>query len=198
MGPVITTVMNCLSTTAAFMSPGLSEEESLASLFGKYQARLLRLAYRITGNHADAEDAVQETFFRLSTRLNQFRGQSQFSTWVTRIAINQALTCLRQRRRDNALSLDECMAGDDERPQIELRDCRPMPDAAAFAGESRAQLEQCIMRLPKIYREIVLLYYVDELSIAEVKATLQLTEPTTKSRLVRARRMLRERLKEAR
>jgi RNA polymerase sigma-70 factor (ECF subfamily) len=107
------------------------------------------------------------------------------------------LTCLRQRKRARSVSLDEYLAGDDNRPQYELRDSRLTPDAALSAGESKALLERCITRLPKMYREIIKLYYFDELSIAEVRGTLSLTEPTVKSRLVRARRMLRDQLEAA-
>jgi RNA polymerase sigma-70 factor (ECF subfamily) len=155
------------------------------------------LRYRITGNQEDTEDAVQETLYRLATKAHQFRGQSQFSTWLTRIAINQALTCLRQRKRDRSVSLDEYLAGGDDKPQYELRDSRPTPDAALSARESKALPERCITRLPKMYREIIKLHYVDELSIAEIRRTLSLTEPTVKSRLVRARRMLRDQLEAA-
>ncbi len=187
------------STSAAFLIPlgTVPGVASVDSLFNKYRSRLFRLAYRITGNHEDAEDAVQETLYRVATKAHQFRGQSQFSTWLTRIAINQALTCLRQRKRDRSVSLDEYLAGDDERAQFELRDSRLTPDAALSAEESKALLERCITRLPKMYGEIIKLYYVDELSIAEVRGTLNLTEPTVNSRLVRARRMLRDQLQAA-
>ena len=190
--------MNALSNAASLTLPGpIPGVASVDSLFDSYRSRLFRLAYRITGNHEDAEDAVQETLYRVATKAHQFRGQSQFSTWLTRIAINQALSCLRQRKRDRSVSLDEYLAGDDDRPQFELRDSRLTPDAALSAGESKALLERCITRLPKMYREIIKLYYFDELSIAEVRGTLSLTEPTVKSRLVRARRMLRDQLEAA-
>jgi RNA polymerase sigma-70 factor (ECF subfamily) len=191
--------MNALSNAASLTLPGtIPGVASVDSLFASYRSRLFRLAYRITGNHEDAEDAVQETLYRVATKAHQFRGQSQFSTWLTRIAINQALTCLRQRKRDRSVSLDEYLAGDDDRPQFELRDSRLTPDAALSAGESKALLERCISRLPKMYSEIIKLYYVDELSIAEVRGTLNLTEPTVKSCLVRAGRMLRNQLEAAR
>jgi RNA polymerase sigma-70 factor (ECF subfamily) len=190
--------MNVLSNAVSITFPGtMPGVASVESLFDTYRSRLFRLAYRITGNHEDAEDAVQETLYRVATKAHQFRGQSQFSTWLTRIAINQALTCLRRRKRDRSVSLDEYLAGDDGKPQFELRDSRLTPDAALFAGESKALIERCITRLPKMYREIIKLYYVDELSIAEVRGTLSLTEPTVKSRLVRARRMLRDQLEAA-
>jgi RNA polymerase sigma-70 factor (ECF subfamily) len=190
--------MNVLSNAVSITFPGtMPGVASVESLFDTYRSRLFRLAYRITGNHEDAEDAVQETLYRVATKAHQFRGQSQFSTWLTRIAINQALTCLRRRKRDRSVSLDEYLAGDDGKPQFELRDSRLTPDAALSAGESKALLERCITRLPKMYREIITLYYVDELSIVEVRGTLNLTEPTVKSRLVRARRMLRDQLEAA-
>jgi RNA polymerase sigma-70 factor (ECF subfamily) len=190
--------MNALSNAASLTLPGtIPGVASVDSLFASYRLRLFRLAYRITGNHEDAEDAVQETLYRVATKAHQFRGQSQFSTWLTRIAINQALTCLRHRKRDRSVSLDAYLAGDDDRTQFELRHSRPTPDAALSVRESKALLERCITRLPKMYREIIKLYYVDELSIAEVRGTLSLTEPTVKSRLVRARRMLRDQLETA-
>jgi RNA polymerase sigma-70 factor (ECF subfamily) len=190
--------MNALPNTASLTLPGtIPGVASVDSLFASYRSRLFRLAYRITGNQEDAEDAVQETLYRLATKAHQFRGQSQFSTWLTRIAINQALTCLRQRKRDRSVSLDEYLAGGDDKPQYELRDSRPTPDAALSARESKALPERCITRLPKMYRQIIKLHYVDELSIAEIRRTLSLTEPTVKSRLVRARRMLRDQLEAA-
>ena len=133
---------------------------------------------------------LSKTLYKAMTRAHQFQGQSQFTTWLTRIAINQALTCLRQRKRDRATSLDEYVASDEDTRRYELRDAQPAPDSALFAHESTFLLERAIARLPRMYREIIKLYYVDELSIAEVRETLNLSEPTTKSRLVRARRML--------
>jgi RNA polymerase sigma-70 factor (ECF subfamily) len=184
--------MNALSNTvSSTFSETIQTVASVDVLFASYRSRLLRLAYRITGNHEDAEDAVQETLYRAITRAHQFQGQSQFTTWLTRIAINQALTCLRRRKRDRVTSLDEYFTSDEDTPRYELRDARPMPDSALSAQESTLLLERCIARLPRIYREIIKLYYVDELSITEVRETLSLTEPTTKSRMVRARRMLR-------
>jgi RNA polymerase sigma-70 factor (ECF subfamily) len=181
--------MNAFSNT---VSPTLSETIwSVSQLSTSYRSRLLRLAYRITGNQEDAEDAVQETLYRAMTRAHQFQGQSHFTTWLTRIAINQALTCLRKRRRDRTTSLDEYATTDEDTPRYELRDVRPTPDLSLFAHESTLLLERCIARLPSMYRQIIKLYYIDELSIAEIRETLSLTEPTTKSRLVRARRMLR-------
>lgn len=187
--------MTALSSSVALTFTGAASGiESCDLLFTSYRARLFRLAYRITGNHEDAEDAVQETLYRVVTKLNQFRGQAQFTTWLARIAINQSLSCLRQRKRHPASSLDEYLSGEGERPPVELRDTRPTPESTLFAGESKALLGRSIARLPRMYREIITLYYLHELSIVEVRRTLNLTESTVKSRLVRARRMLREQL----
>ena len=190
--------MDSLTSTASLIPLGtVPGAASVDSLFNKYRSRLFRLAYRITGNHEDAEDAVQETLYRVATKAHQFRGQSQFSTWLTSIAINQAFTCLRQRKRDRSISLDQYLLNDDDRPQHEVRDSRLVPEAVLLKEESWQLLERCIARLPNKYQTIIELRYFKDLSTSEIRAELGLTEPAAKSRLVRARRMLRHQLEAA-
>lgn len=141
--------MNALSNAASLTLPGtIPGVASVDSLFASYRSRLFRLAYRITGNREDAEDAVQETLYRVATKAHQFRGQSQFSTWLTRIAINQALTCLRQRKRDRSVSLDEYLAGDDDSPDLNcaILDSHPM---LPYLRESR---KLCLSDASRGYR----------------------------------------------
>ena len=154
---------------------------------------LYRRAYRILGNAADAEDAVQDALLAAYTHLHQFRGQAQISTWLTTIVLNCARLQLRRRLRHVQVSLDECTA--DLQPvsaSERLADHRPNPEDECTESELRARLTHLHSRLSPTLRRTFLLRDVDGLSIRETARILGVPIGTVKAQSARARKRLKE------
>jgi RNA polymerase sigma-70 factor, ECF subfamily len=170
----------------------LAGERALyAILLRRYNQRLFRAARAILRRDDEAEDAVQQAWVAAFEKLDQFRHESAFATWLTRIAVNEALGRVRTRTRRGDLSLvdadgDSTMATDD-----------PSPEADVAAREMGVLLERTIDHLPEIYRVVFVLREVEEMGTAETAACLGLTEETVRVRLHRARHMLQESLTSA-
>lgn len=163
-------------------------------LMQRYEPRVLRLAMRIVGNEADAEDVLQEAFLKAYAKLDSFQRQSSFYTWVVRIAVNEALMKLRRRRGDRELPLDqELDTGEDLLPR-EVEDWRPNPEQQMARQELQDLLNQNIASLALPYRVVFQLRDVEGLSTEETADVLHLTVPAVKSRLLRARLQLRDKL----
>jgi RNA polymerase sigma-70 factor (ECF subfamily) len=163
-------------------------------LMQRYEPRVLRLAMRIVGNEADAEDVLQEAFLKAYAKLDSFQRQSSFYTWVVRIAVNEALMKLRRRRGDRELPLDqELDTGEDLLPR-EVEDWRPNPEQQMARQELQDLLNQNIASLALPYRVVFQLRDVEGLSTEETADMLRLTVPAVKSRLLRARLQLRDKL----
>ena len=161
-------------------------------LVRRYDRRVYRVTLAITQNKEDAEDAMQDAFLKAMENLAQFEGAARFSTWLTRIAVNEALQRLRKRGRFD--SLDEPVeAGDSLIPQ-QLQDWRDNPEQQYAKEELRDLLERTIGSLPPIYRAVFLLRDVEHMSNEETAEALDLSVPAVKSRLLRARLMMRDRL----
>lgn len=162
-------------------------------LLARYEHKIFRLACRITGNHHDAEEVVQDAFTKAFSRLATFQGDSLFSTWLTRIAINQALMKLRRRRR-NVLPLDDVLRTEDDDVQREIADWGPSPEQRFSQREVRQLLEGAVASLKPDQRVVFQLRDVEELSIEETARELGISMSAVKSRLVRARLALRDKL----
>lgn len=162
-------------------------------LVSRYERRIFRLAVHITRHREDAEEVVQDTFLRAYTRLNSFQGDALFSTWLTRIAINQALMMLRK-RRGNVLPLDEPVTTEDGDLPHEVSDWGPNPEQQFSQAELGNILDRVIASLDPAYRIVFQLRDVEDLSILETAAALHLSASAVKSRLLRARLELREKL----
>ncbi len=163
-------------------------------LVRRYEARVYRLAIHITGNGPDAEDIVQETFLKAYTRLEQFQGQSQFYTWLARIAVNEALMRLRKRRGHKEVPLDEEVDSGEAVAPRSIKDWRPNPEQQYAESELNAILRRSIASLSLKYRAVFQLRDIDELSTEETAELLGISTPAVKSRLLRARLQLREKL----
>lgn len=164
------------------------------ALVRRYAPRVLRLAIRIVGNEADAEDVLQEAFLKAYAKLDQFQGHSRFYTWVVRIAVNEALMRLRRRRGDREVSLDqEIDTGEDLLPR-EVVDWHPDPEQQFARQEMHDLLSRTIASLALPYRLVFQLRDVENLSTEETAEALGLSIPAVKSRLLRARLQLREKL----
>jgi len=158
-------------------------------LMRRYNERLYRAARAIVRDEQEAEDVMQQTYVNAFTHLRQFNGSAQFSTWLTRIAINEALARVRRQGRYEAF--------DDDLSTVEAfmsRSPSENPERQAFTGELRGLLEWAIDRLPDGMREVFVLREVEGLSTAEVAETLGVSEDVIKTRLSRGRAALRRAL----
>lgn len=163
-------------------------------LVRKYDRNVFRIANHITQNREDAEDVVQDAFLKAFQNLGQFQGQSKFYTWLVRIAVNEALMRLRRRRPERMVSLDEDInTGEDMIPR-EVADWAPNPEQLYNQSQLREILQKTIQGLPPSFRTVFVLRDVEGLSTEETADALNLSIPAVKSRLLRARLQLRERL----
>jgi RNA polymerase sigma-70 factor, ECF subfamily len=169
--------------------------EAFATLLNQYDRRLFRLAHNITGNQQDAADVLQEALLNAYRNLDRFRGDSRFYTWIVRIVINQGLMKVRERRADSWVSLDEPTETDDHTlmPR-EIEDWGDNPEQRYSKTEFHAILNQNMEQLEPALRIVFLLRDVEGFSIEETAGMLGLSVPAIKSRLLRARLKLRERL----
>jgi RNA polymerase sigma-70 factor, ECF subfamily len=160
-------------------------------LMRRYNERIYRAARSIVRDEQEAEDVMQQAYVNAFTHLRQFNGSAQFSTWLTRIAINEALARVRRRGRYEAL--------DDDLSNVEpfmSTNPVPNPERQAFVGELRGLLEWAIDTLPDGMREVFVLRDVEGLSTAEVAESLEVSEDVVKTRLSRGRAALRRALLE--
>lgn len=169
--------------------------EAFTTLVNQYDRNIYRLALNITSNQQDAEDVLQETFLKAYTNLEKFKGDSRFYTWVVRIAVNESLMKLRKRRGDRTVSLDEpIQTGEDESLPREVEDWDDNPEQRYAKTELQGILREAIDGLEPQFRTVVVLRDVEELSTEETAEILGLSVPAVKSRLLRGRLKLRERL----
>jgi len=167
---------------------------SFSVLLRRYEGKIFRLAMNITQNREDAEDVVQEAFLKAYGNLAQFQEQSKFYTWLVRIAVNEALMKLRRRKPERTVSLDEDIKTEDDSLPREIADWSPNPEQQYNQAELREILSKTIQGLPPGFRTVFVLRDVEGLSTEETAAALELSVPAVKSRLLRARLQLRERL----
>jgi RNA polymerase sigma-70 factor (ECF subfamily) len=170
------------------------DDRAFAELVKRYEAKIFRLAQHITQNREDAEDVLQETFLRAYEHLDQFQGNSKFYTWIVRIAVNQALMKLRRRRTDKSVSLDETIDTGEDTVTREIAAWDEDPEQRFSREELGEILDSAIQTLAPAYRSVFLLRDVDDLSTEETAEALGLSVPAVKSRLLRARLQLREKL----
>ena len=160
-------------------------------LVGRYEGRIFRLAQNVTQNREDAEEVTQDALFRAFTHLEGFKGDSRFSTWLTRIAINEALMKLRRRRP--TVSLDD-RGTENNRVVREFEDCGPSPEQRYSRQELQHILSEAMGQLSPGLQLLTQLREVEELSTQETAEILGLSVSAVKSRSRRARITLREML----
>lgn len=168
--------------------------EAFTELVNRYERNIYRLARHITQNPEDAEDILQETFLKAYEHLRDFQGNSKFYTWLVRIAVNQSLMKLRKRKSDASVSLDDPYDTGEENLVREIAVWEPNPEQTYSQEEMRAILEKAVDSLPPTFRAVFALRDIEELSTEETAAILNLSIPAVKSRLLRARLRLREKL----
>ena len=171
------------------------DQRELARLVDIYSERVYRLALKILNDPQDAEDILQETFLKAMRALPSFEGRSNLSTWIYRIATNEALMLLRKRKHGN-FSLDDVKYDESEEGERELQiiDWCCLPERELISGEARKFLDKAIESLPDLLKLVFILRDIDGLSIRETAEALNLTDVTVKTRLLRARLFLRDKL----
>ena len=157
-------------------------------LMRRHNQRLYRAVRSILGSDADAEDAVQEAYVRAYQHLEQFEGRSSFATWLTRIAVHEALARLRKQRR--LVNIESTEASGDAMINA-LRSTDPGPEEQAMARSVSVMLESAVDSLPPAYRSVFMLREIEGLSTGETAECLEMSEDAVKVRLHRGRAMLR-------
>jgi len=153
----------------------------------RYNQRLYRVARAILRDDAEAEDVMQDAYVRAYQHLDQFAGRALFSTWLTRIAVHEALRRMRSRHRNQ--QLEDTV--EDGELRMNVAETSPDPEQNASRAELGHLLEEAVLGLPEQYRVVVMLRDIEELSTTETAAALDLTEPNVKVRLHRGRAMAR-------
>lgn len=170
------------------------DDTAFTELLSRYERKIYRLAKNITQNDEDAEDVMQEAFLKAYSHLDSFQGNSKFYTWIVRIAVNESLMKLRKRKSDKLVSLDEQVdTGEDMVPR-EIAVWEDNPEAQYSQEELRGILDKSVESLAPIFRSVFVLRDIEDLSTEETSEALGISIPAVKSRLLRARLQLRERL----
>ena len=170
------------------------DQNAFAELVNRYERKIYRLAKNITRNDEDAEDVLQDAFLKAYTHLDNFKGDSKFYTWIVRIAVNEALMRLRKRKTDRSVPLDEPVELGEETVQREIAVWEDNPEQQYSQEEWRKILDEAVDSLKPDFRTVFVLRDIEELSTEETAETLGISVPAVKSRLLRARLALRERL----
>jgi RNA polymerase sigma-70 factor, ECF subfamily len=172
------------------------EPTTVEGIFFAYAPRVYNIVRRMLDNDSDAEDITQDVFLQVVRKLDTFRGESNLTTWLYRVTVNAVLLHRRKQRRRREIPAGECSL--DTLPSgtkaLDKNCSCPAPDARMLHNETREMVEAAISRLPVIYRDVFVLADVEGFSNPEISRLLQLGVPAVKSRLHRARLMMRESL----
>ena len=163
-------------------------------LVNRYEKKIYRLGINITGNREDAEDVLQDAFLKAFEHLPDFREDSRFYTWITRIAVNEALMKLRKRRSSRELPMEDSQDENGDVMVREFADWKPNPEQQFAQSELEGILQGAVSSLPPGFRTVFYLRDVEGLSTEETAELLDLTPGAVKARLFRARLRLREEL----
>jgi RNA polymerase sigma-70 factor (ECF subfamily) len=165
-------------------------------LMRRHNGRLFRVARAILKGDADAEDALQDAYIDAYRHIDSFRGEARLSTWLTRIVVNQALGRLRKQKRDGVvLPLTASGRDDGEQEEHAVADTRAeSPEKAAIRADVRRVLERKLDELPLAFRTVFVMREVEEMTVDEVAACLSIPPATVRTRVFRARALLRESL----
>ena len=192
--PMAVTSQNGIDETTLVAQSREGDTRAFGELVRRYEGKIFRLAQHVTQNREDAEDVLQETFMKAYEHLDQFQGNSKFYTWIVRIAVNQALMKLRRRKTDKSVSLDETIDTGEDTIVREIAAWDEDPEQRFSRDELGGILDDAIQSLEPPYRSVFVLRDIEELSTEETAEALELSVPAVKSRLLRARLQLREKL----
>jgi len=202
MNPQTSTPRLPSDATAAADDPQLvariagGDQMAFESLMRKYNGKLFRVARAILKDDSDAEDVLQDAYIDAYRHIQDFRGDSQVGTWLTRIVINQALMRLRkEKRRSVIVPFRSVRTSDAERPEANVADeTTESPSSRVLRAEIRRILERRIDELPLSFRTVFVMREVEEMSVQETAECLGISPATVRTRLFRARALLRESL----
>ena len=184
-----------LDDTALARLVGARDAEAVRLLTTRNNQRLFRAAWSILKDRSEAEEAVQAAYASAFSSMDRFEGRSSLSTWLTRIVVNEALGRLRsERRRRVRLEAEGVPVLDAYREKLMAGSETPPPDAAVAREQLRRVLEHAIEGLPEIFRTVFVLREIEGLSVEDTAEALTIPPATVKTRLLRARRKLREAL----
>ena len=170
------------------------ESAAYAELCRRHREKVFRTVLKITGNVDDAEDVLQDAWMRAFIYIRSFDGRSSFSTWLTRIAINSALSVLRKRRKRKEFSLDDAVDPDNPRV-MQMRELSSNPEERCIETERQRLVRQAVRRLPSKLRAAIEIRESQDGSMQELAMVAGVSVPTMKSRLLRARLKLHEPLR---
>jgi RNA polymerase sigma-70 factor (ECF subfamily) len=170
------------------------DAQAFTDLVNQYERKIYRLAKHITQNDEDAEDVLQETFLKAYEHLDNFQGNSKFYTWIVRIAVNESLMKLRKRKGDRTVPLDEPVDTGEEMVTREIAVWDDNPEQRYSREEIQEILDKAVEGLKPDFRTVFILRDIEELSTEETAESLGISIPAVKSRLLRARLALREKL----
>ncbi len=169
------------------------DRETFARLVETTSAHIYRVALQILGNEQDAEDVLQETYIKALRALPSFEGRSSLTTWLYRIAVNEALMVLRKHKW-STVSIEENLTNepDNETETLEIVDFCCLPESELLSSEAKIFLDEAILKLPQNLRIVFILRDLEGLSIQETAKMLKISENNVKTRLLRARLRLRQ------
>jgi RNA polymerase sigma-70 factor, ECF subfamily len=170
------------------------DRAEFARLVDAYSTQIYRLALKMLADEQDAEDVLQNTFMKALQSIENFEGRSSLSTWLYRIAVNEALMLLRRHKPTVSVAMDYEDDEDEIQHPTQFTDWCCLPEEDLLSAEAKKHLDLAIRRLPEKLQVVFLLRDVEGLSIRETSEALDLTETAVKTRLLRARLNLREQL----
>lgn len=172
------------------------DRAEFAKLVDMFSGQIYRLAMKITGNEQDAEDVLQQTFIKTYKHIHTFEGRSTISTWLYRVASNEALMILRRDKKEISIDRDDEDDSEEYARPLELADWSQLPESEFQTAEAHEKLNAAIGTLPPKLRSVFVLRDIEGISIRETAQALEITETAVKTRLLRARLQLREKLAE--
>lgn len=183
------------SSTALLEAAKSGDTEAFQILTERARPIIFRRALKITSNHHDAEDVVQETLLKGLTHISKFRGDSQLSTWLVRIGLNEAIMTLRKRRRDVPLDAEAGPTGKVEESPTAFQNRKSEADSRIARTEVGGLLNKALRRLPARARQVLHLRYLEGYSIEETASRLHLSRGSVKAYACRSRARLRKELR---
>jgi RNA polymerase sigma-70 factor (ECF subfamily) len=187
--------MTEIANTISLEALKAGDHEAFARLVDETSGHIYRVALQILGDDQDAEDVLQETYIKAFHALPEFEGRSSLTTWLYRIAVNEALMMVRK-RKPQAISVEESTPFDAEAEsdEMEIVDFCCLPEGELLSSESRHFLDQAVQNLPETLRVVFVMRDLEGLSIQDTAEALNLSENNVKTRLLRARLRLRQEL----
>lgn len=170
------------------------DQNAFGEIVGIYKNKVYRLCYRMLGNRQEAEDISQEAFIRAYVNINTYNQKYKFSTWIFRIATNLCIDRIRKKKPD--YYLDKELPGTDGLTMYsKIASSAPLPERELESLELQETIQKEIVKLPEKYRSVIVLKYIEELSLNEISEILNLPLGTVKTRIHRGREALRRPLR---